>query len=245
MPFASEDTARQHIPRPVGHRPGGPAPWSRLPPERRRHLDLARITGAIAARGAVLPPDPAQLAIARALSRGVVGDPAAVLVALFEEGGETRVLLTVRAGHLRAHRDEVAFPGGRLDPGETVDAGALREAHEEVGLDPGLVTVLGHLTSLPTASSGTLMTPVVATLPARPEVVRGPGEVERVFDVALADLVADGVFAEEFWPVPGEGGGEFPVWFFEAAGEIIWGATARVLVELVCLAVGVRGPFDP
>jgi hypothetical protein len=72
--------------------------------------------------------------------------------------------------------------------------------------------------------------------------------VARVFDVALSDLLADGVFAEERWAVPGRrgvdgaSGGEFPVWFFSVAGETIWGATARVLGELLCLVLGVPGP---
>jgi hypothetical protein len=73
--------------------------------------------------------------------------------------------------------------------------------------------------------------------------------VARVFDVALADLAADGVFAEELWAVPGRigadglPGGEFPVWFFHAAGEVVWGATARVLSELLCAVFGVPVPF--
>ncbi len=73
----------------------------------------------------------------------------------------------------------------------------------------------------------------------------------RVFDVALVDLVGDGVWAEELWAVPGrqgadgEPGGEFPVWFFSAAGETIWGATARVLTELLGLVLGVDGPTRP
>jgi 8-oxo-dGTP pyrophosphatase MutT (NUDIX family) len=174
--------------------------------------------------------------------------PAAVLVALFDAGGEARVVLTVRSSRLRSHRGEVAFPGGRLDPGEGIDDAALREASEEVGLDPASVTVVGHLTPMPTVSSNTLMTPVVATLDARPDLVPGPDEVDRVFDVALADLLEDRVFREEWWAIPGrpgadgQAGGEFPVWFFEAGGEIIWGATARVLTELLCLALGLPGP---
>ena len=69
-----------------------------------------------------------------------------------------------------------------------------------------------------------------------------------MFDVALADLLADGVWAEELWAVPGRqgrdgrSGGEFPVWFFTVAGETVWGATARVLTELLCLVLGVPGP---
>jgi 8-oxo-dGTP pyrophosphatase MutT (NUDIX family) len=188
-----------------------------------------------------------------AFSRAFAGtfpgaNPAAVLVALFEEAGEARVLLTVRSSRLRSHQGEVAFPGGKLDRDEGVDEGALREAYEEVGLDPSSVTVVGHLTAMPTVSSNTLMTPVVAVLAGRPTTTPAPDEVARVFDVALADFLADGVFAEELWAVPGrhgadgQPGGEFPVWFFSVAGETVWGATARVLTELLCLVLGVPGP---
>jgi 8-oxo-dGTP pyrophosphatase MutT (NUDIX family) len=174
--------------------------------------------------------------------------PAAVLVALFEEEGETRVVLTVRSGRLRSHTGEVAFPGGRLDQGEGVVEAALREADEEVGLDPALVKVVGQLSPMPTISSTSVMTPVVASLAERPSLVASPTEVERVFDVALSELVADGVFHEEWWSEPkaaiarGYPDGEFPVWFFEVAGETVWGATARTLVELLCLVLGVGVP---
>ncbi len=121
---------------------------------------------------------------------------------------------------------------------------ALREAREEIGLDPATVTVVGQLTTRTTAVSHSIMTPVVATLPGRPALSAQPAEVDRTFDVALADLLADGVFHEELWTVPGRAGGggvvgaEFPVWFFSAGGETIWGATARALVELCCVVLG-------
>jgi hypothetical protein len=71
--------------------------------------------------------------------------------------------------------------------------------------------------------------------------------VDRIFDVALADLVADGVFHEEWWAVPERSGpgfpdGEFPVWFFDVADETVWGATARTLMELLCIVLGVPVP---
>jgi 8-oxo-dGTP pyrophosphatase MutT (NUDIX family) len=158
------------------------------------------------------------------------------------------VILTVRSDRLRSHQGEVAFPGGRLEAGEGVVAGALRESYEEVGLDPGVVTVIGRLTPMPTLSSNTVMTPVVGTLEGRPALLANPTEVERIFDVALNELVADGVFHEEWWSVPGRPAvpgspdGEFPVWFFEVAGETVWGATARTLVELVSSVLRVPAP---
>jgi 8-oxo-dGTP pyrophosphatase MutT (NUDIX family) len=188
-------------------------------------------------------------AILSATGGVVTGRPAAVLVPLFEEDGETRVILTVRSSQLRSHTGEVAFPGGRLDPGESVDDGARREAYEEIGLDRSSVEIVGPLNTMPTVSSNTLMTPVVGVLPGRPTLVAAPDEVARIFDVALADLLADDVFVEEWWSVPGrpgmdgEVGAGFPVWFFHAGGETIWGATARVLVELLCLTLGLPVPY--
>ena len=240
--------ARKAIPRPPLSRTGQPAPWAHLAVEGRRGITLERVTGALAAdradRGQSGSREPW-----RSLSGETVdGRPAAVLVPLFEQDGETRVILTVRSDRLRSHQGEVAFPGGRLDPGEEVAEGALREAHEEVGLDPGLVTVVAALTAMPTVSSNTVMTPVVATLEGRPSLVANPDEVDRVFDVALSELVAAHAFHEEWWSVPGRRhlsdlpDGEFPVWFFEVAGETVWGATARTLVELLCLVLEVRVP---
>ena len=244
----------QVITRPPGSRPGGPPPWANLPESARQHVTVAQVVEAVTERarsGNAPGTDRRMTEFIRSVS-GVdpAGRPSAVLVALFEDDGEARVVLTVRSAHLRSHRGEVAFPGGRLEPGEDADTAALREAGEEVGLDPSAVTLVGHLTAMPTVSSNTLMTPVVATLADRPTLVRGPDEVDRVFDVALADLLEDRIFREEWWSIDGrpgadgQVGSEFPVWFFEAAGEIIWGATARVLTELLCVALGLPGPSD-
>lgn len=176
------------------------------------------------------------------------GAPAAVLVPLFEEDGETRVVLTRRAAHLRTHTGEVSFPGGRLDSGESAEDGARREAAEEVGLDPDTVAVVGRLSSISTFSSGATITPVVGALPRRPRLASNPAEVELVFDVSLAELAADGVFREERWhlparpPRPGsedEEPGWFPMWFFELPDDTVWGATARMLVELLRLTLEV------
>ena len=161
---------------------------------------------------------------------------AGVLVPLFEEAGETRVVLTRRAAHLRSHTGQVAFPGGRLEPGEDAVAGALREAHEEIGLDPGEVEVLGQLAPLATVSSGSRIMPFVGALARRPHLSPNPAEVARIFDVSLAELVSDGIYREERWDLPGQG--DRPMHFFELEDETIWGATARILMELLELVVG-------
>ncbi|MGH9017727.1 MAG: NUDIX hydrolase, partial [Acidimicrobiales bacterium] len=168
------------------------------------------------------------------------GAPSAVLAALFEERGEARVILTRRAAHLRAHRGEVSFPGGRLDRDETPEDGARREASEEIGLDPAAVTPVGRLTAVTTFLSGSTITPVVGLLGARPALVASPGEVEHVFDVALAELADPGIYREEWWTVrAGTDAPPFPVWFFELPDDTVWGATARMLVELLHLVLDV------
>ena len=242
---------RQVIRRPEESGPGGPAPWSDLPSAARRGITVERVLAALSDGGLLRVSS--EWSGAEEPWRALLGDGedvrrAAVLVALFEEGGVARVVLTVRSERLSTHRGEAAFPGGRLDDGEDVVHGALREADEEVGLDPATVSVVAALTPMPTVASNTVMTPVVATLPGRPRLVASPAEVVRVFDVSLDELVADGAFHEELWAVPGRPGAtgipgdEFPVWFFDVAGEIVWGATARTLVELLCLVLEVETP---
>jgi 8-oxo-dGTP pyrophosphatase MutT (NUDIX family) len=176
---------------------------------------------------------------------------AGVLAALFDEAGEARLLLTRRSSRLRTHKGEISFPGGRLNEGEDAATAARREAHEEVDLDPALVTMVGWLHPVTTLASPALVVPVVAALPVRPHLVASPREVERVFDVTLAELADPTIFHEERWQVPGRiipgsPDNSFPVRFFEVAGELIWGATARMLSELISIVVtgatGVGGP---
>jgi len=155
------------------------------------------------------------------------------------------VVLTRRSRHLREHGGQVAFPGGRLLPGEGPLEGALREAREEVGLDPASVEVIGQLTTLTTLRRASFVHCFVAraTSPGRSglHLAANRDEVERVFWVPLATLAADGVYHEELWP-DGTGGWQ-PVPFFHVAGEVVWGATGRLLTELLEVALGTRpGP---
>jgi 8-oxo-dGTP pyrophosphatase MutT (NUDIX family) len=223
-----------------------------LPAPARRGLSIARLRPALEAHRVAL--DSAERVTFDAIPG--VRAPAGVLVPLFEEHGEARVVLTRRAAHLRTHTGEVSFPGGRLEPGESPEDGARREALEEVGLDPASVETIGRLSPLSTFSSGATITPVVGLLPGRPTLRANPAEVEHVFDVALAELAADGVFSEERWHLPERVArralpgrpdsadarlepGWFPMWFFDLPDDTIWGATARMLVELLRLALGV------
>jgi len=229
-------------------RPGAPAPWADLTLDARRGLALATVVDRLRASGRVgdAPDTPRELSGGSAGPAAAVTRRSAVLVALFEEDGETEVVLTRRSLELRHHRGEIAFPGGRADAGESLLATALREAHEEVGLDPAEVTPVGWLHPLVSFVSASAIWPMVGTLARRPDLVPDPVEVERAFAVALSDLVGDGAFVEERWRREGRPGvddeGFVPINFFMVPGDLIWGATARVLTELLCVALGVAWP---
>jgi 8-oxo-dGTP pyrophosphatase MutT (NUDIX family) len=195
---------------------------------------VARVRAVMARRGPAVPAAASRSPHVELPGLDQPGSrPAAVLCALFEEAGEAHVLLTRRSANLRSHTGEVSFPGGRLEDGEDPVAGALREAGEEIGVDPAVVEILGQLSPLSTYSSRATITPFVGGLPGRPRLKANPAEVERAFDVSLAELVSDHVYHQEIWHLRGVGWREMN--FFELVGDTVWGATARMLVELLVL----------
>jgi 8-oxo-dGTP pyrophosphatase MutT (NUDIX family) len=221
---------RQVIPRPASWRPGGPAPWAGSVAASSRSLPLAHVVGAV--REHRLAEPPGEFEGARW---------SAVLIALFEGGpAGAEVVLTRRSWHMRNHRGEISFPGGRLEPGETAVEAALRESEEEVGLDPAGVTVVGELDHLATVVSRSLIVPVVATLAGRPTLRPTSSEVERVLTVPLAELLRSDTYHEERWGTPPL---DRPLHFFELDDETIWGATGRMLFQLLELATGTGDPL--
>jgi 8-oxo-dGTP pyrophosphatase MutT (NUDIX family) len=131
----------------------------------------------------------------------------------------------------------IAFPGGKLEPSvdAVLRAAALREAHEEIGLEPGLVEIVAELDGIGTVASRFVITPFVGALSSRPSLRPDPREVVRVFDVALRELLAPGVHHVELWKAPM---GDLDVHFFDLADETIWGATARILYGFLHHLVG-------
>lgn len=161
--------------------------------------------------------------------------PAATLLALFQEDGDVRLVLTRRSTTLPVHAGEIALPGGRVNPGEGMVEAALREAEEEVGLPPSAVEVVGWLEPVVGRTSGSVALPVVGLLAERPDLTPDPLEVAAVFDVAVADLLAPGVYREERWDVPVP---DRPIHFFELPDVTVWGMTARVLYQFLSLVIG-------
>jgi 8-oxo-dGTP pyrophosphatase MutT (NUDIX family) len=158
--------------------------------------------------------------------------PAAVLVPLFEHEKEAHVLLTRRRPDLRYHAGQVSFPGGRIEPGESVLTAALREAQEEVGVEPARVDVLGQLDEVLVLATGFRLTPWVGLVPYPYPYMPQPAEVEEILHVPLAALARDGVHRTEEREAYG---GRHMVHFYDLPAVTIWGATARVLHQLLTL----------
>jgi len=153
---------------------------------------------------------------------------AAVLLAMTDED-DPRILLSKRADTLNHHAGEVSLPGGKRDSSDTSNiAVALREAWEETALDPFSVRLIGELPTQ-TARSGISVKPIVGIIPAETVLVPQPDEIDKLFFVRLSYLLNEN-------PVPYRvemKAGMFSVPSFRVEGEVVWGLTGRILVDLV------------
>jgi 8-oxo-dGTP pyrophosphatase MutT (NUDIX family) len=142
------------------------------------------------------------------------------------------ILLTVRADTLGRHGGQVSLPGGVIDPGETFEQAALREAHEEVGLAQDQVRVLGALTPLDIPVSGFRLHPIVGASETRPSLTPAHGEVARILEIDVDELLAPDCVVH----TPRERDGiTLTIPGFHLHGVEIWGATAMVLAEFLSL----------
>jgi 8-oxo-dGTP pyrophosphatase MutT (NUDIX family) len=158
------------------------------------------------------------------------GPQAAVLAALFEdEAGEVRIVLTKRPDTMPTHAGHISFPGGRAHPEDSgpVDT-ALREAQEEVGIDPDRVEILGFLPPIDTVEFKPWVVPVVGRVESPFELVPSEREVARIHTPRLLDLADQ----ERWWHVPWDG---HQVWYYDLDGDTLWGATARMVRTLLGL----------
>jgi 8-oxo-dGTP pyrophosphatase MutT (NUDIX family) len=157
---------------------------------------------------------------------------AAALLLVYPAATGPAVALTVRASGLARHPGQISLPGGATDPGEALVDAALREAAEEIGVDPARVRVLGELTPVHILVSGFTLHPIVGVTDRRPDFQPSPGEVEQILEVSLRDLrdasrIRQGTRVREGVAV------EYP--YFDLLGHQVWGATAMVLGEFICL----------
>lgn len=159
--------------------------------------------------------------------------PAAVLVPLYLREDEIHVVLTKRSDLVRTHQGQVSFPGGAWETQDrTLLDTALREAHEEVGLDPGDSEILGVLPDTPTAVSGFIVRPFVGVVPHPYEFVQDVAEVAGLLAPPLR-VFADP--ARRRVEIRERDGVRYPLYYFDVEGDVVWGATARMLVSLTDL----------
>jgi len=192
-------------------------------PAGRTDLDLAELRRRLAmpAAGELLPEDPLRP------SEGPLR-PASVLVPIVARNEGLTVLLTRRTERLRHHSGQVAFPGGREEAHDaSPEATALRETREEIGLDPVHVELVGRLEEYRTGT-GFRITPVVGILRPPFELLADAGEVDEIFEVPLSFLFDPANHAKRSRHI-----GERTVAFYEIeyGGNVIWGATAAMLVR--------------
>jgi 8-oxo-dGTP pyrophosphatase MutT (NUDIX family) len=197
-----------------------------------------------AALGRPLPGAPAQARMAPVPRPGwhpqappPPGRPAAVLALIYPlqgEGGASgpALLYTERTESVDTHRGQVSFPGGGMEPNESPEDTALREAREEVAVEPEGVELLGRLTPLWIPATGYLVTPVVGLSGRRPAFRPHSHEVRRILEVPLADLLRPGAVRTE---AVSRNGQWTAVRYFEMAGARLWGATAMMTAELLAL----------
>jgi 8-oxo-dGTP pyrophosphatase MutT (NUDIX family) len=159
---------------------------------------------------------------------------ASVLIPLFERAGELHIIYIRRSDHVASHRGQVAFPGGRVDPVDaTLCDAALREAHEEVGIHPSTVDVIGAFATMQTTTSGIVVAPFVGVIPADAPLKPQLFEVAQIFDAPLTAL-RDPKFRGDYeWKSdgPASRSSKFPAILY--GGQTIWGLTLRITLNLL------------
>lgn len=156
---------------------------------------------------------------------------AAVLVPFYERQGRAGIIFTERTRHLPSHKGQISFPGGGAHATDVdLEMTALRETHEEIGLPPARVEILGQLDDIITVTDY-VISPYVGWIPGIEELEPDPGEVARIHEVFLDDLLRPEVYERkddyEFRGRP------YPVHFFRLEHVTIWGATAKMLAQLL------------
>jgi 8-oxo-dGTP pyrophosphatase MutT (NUDIX family) len=154
---------------------------------------------------------------------------AAVLIPLYERDDAVRMLLTKRPMHMPTHKGDLAFPGGKPEHGDGGPAGtALREAEEEVGIEPGTVRIVGHLEPIHTVEYRRYVVPMVGWVDPAPELRPDPNEVDLCLEPTVEELRDPSTWFHQSWS------GRH-VWFREIGDEVLWGATAMMARQLLGL----------
>jgi 8-oxo-dGTP pyrophosphatase MutT (NUDIX family) len=157
---------------------------------------------------------------------------AGILLLLYPRDGILHLVFAQRTENVEHHKLQVSFPGGRIEDGEDFTAAALREAREELGVDPARVRILGPLTPLYIPPSNFCVYPVVGAVEEAPVFDPDPREVAEVIEVPLPHLLDPGSIRTERRTIWGR---EWEIPYFACGPHKIWGATAMVLAEFLAL----------
>jgi 8-oxo-dGTP pyrophosphatase MutT (NUDIX family) len=153
----------------------------------------------------------------------------AVLLLLYEDNGIIKFPLTKRNEYAGPHGGQISLPGGKAEPGEDAIDTALRECHEEIGVDRGSITVLGKLSNFFVIPSNYVVTPIIACISPKPVFKPDPYEVSKIFEATIQHLVAEDAIKEKEILAAGKYRMIAP--HFEIENEVVWGATAMMLNE--------------
>jgi len=162
---------------------------------------------------------------------------AAVLIPLFMENGEHKLLFTQRTNRVEHHKGQISFPGGRMDQGDdTFEETALREVHEEIGLSRDDVEILGRIDDTPTVSSNYVIHPFVGLIPYPYKFRLSPREVKRLIQVPFRLFLEDNHLSKrDSIQIDGIA---YQTPAYEYNGDLIWGATAKIIENLVDILCG-------
>lgn len=163
------------------------------------------------------------------------------LILIYPAADLPHLVLTVRHADLAQHAGQVSLPGGAREEGEDRTAAALREAREEVAIDPDRVEILGELTRLHIPVSGFVLHPVVGWTPRRPDFHPDEREVDRILEIPVRTLCDPATIQIQRREREGV---TYDVPFFAVDGEKVWGATAMVLAELLWILGHPPAPFE-
>jgi len=162
--------------------------------------------------------------------------PSAVLIPIYEHQGHYHIVFIRRTRTVKTHKGQISFPGGvREDTDATLLETALRESLEEIGLHPEDAEVIGELDDEVTTTSNYIVTPFVALIPHPYKFIASEDEVDEIIEVPILSLLDKDCLKPDTEELNGE---EFPSYAYHYQGNIIWGATARILNKLLDIIGG-------
>ncbi len=179
-------------------------------------------------------------------TKNILHDPSykksAVLVPLYDINGDYHIIFTQRTEKVTHHKGQISFPGGRKDEADaTLRETALRESHEEIGITPEDVSIIGELDDIKTLSSSYIISPFVGFIPYPYYFRSNVDEIERIIEVPLAFLLDQTNERQEVREWNGE---IVEHYYFDYNGDIIWGATGRILKHFLEILAPLRSDLS-